>query len=189
MTISNVDLDPEDLSILSNHLAPGSSSGYGYTWVKFSKFCNTRKVDPFSCPPSIIVKYLRAMYEDGAQYRTVNHARCAISKLHNGFQGMPVEQHVLVKQAVKSVFRLRPPLPKYKHTYDINKVLVYIRQILGNNKFLPLRLLSMKCLFLTCFSSISRVSTLSHLGAAVEEYQDHIIVPILVLEKQARGET
>ena len=128
------------------------------------------------------------MFDGGAQYRTVNFARSAISKLHNGYDGLPAGQHPIVKQAVKAVFRLRPPLPKYKTTFNIKPVLTYVKQVLGNNNYLTLRLLSFKCLFLLSFSSFSRVSTMARLGTQVEEHVEHIIVPILSLEKQARGE-
>ena len=127
------------------------------------------------------------MFDGGAQYRTVNFARSAISKLHNGYDGLPAGQHPIVKQAVKAVFRLRPPLPKYKTTFNIKPVLTYVKQVLGNNNYLTLRLLSFKCLFLLSFSSISRVSTMARLGTQVEEHVEHIIVPILSLEKQARA--
>ena len=109
------------------------------------------------------------------------------SKLHAGFDGVPAGQHPLVKQAVKAVFRLCPPLPKYTSTFDIRPVLVYVKQILGNNELLTLKLLSFKCLFLLSFHSLCRVDSLSKLGAQVEESEGHLIVPLMSLEKQARG--
>ena len=154
-----------------------TSAGYGYTWKKFASFCRTVQVDPFACPPAIIVKYLRAMYERGSQYRSINFIRSSISKLHQGF----------VKQACKAVFRLRPPLPKYKTTFNMKPVLQYVVTILGNNHLLTLKWLTFKTIFLIAFSSLSRVSTISRLGSSIEEYPDHLIVPILSLEKQARG--
>ena len=36
-------------------------------------------------------------------------------------------------------------------------------------------------------NSLSRISTISRLGAAVEEHPGHLVIPILSLEKQARG--
>ena len=180
-------LDQDDLDFLSHHIASGSASGYGYTWLKFSSFCSGLGVEPFTCSPIIIVKYIRHIFEKGAKYRTINHARCAISKLHCGFDGKPAGQHQIVSQAVRSAFRLRPPLPKYRTTFDIKPVFTFIKQILGNNDILTLKMLTFKCLYLLSFSSIARVSTLSILGANLEEHRDHIIVPLLSLEKQAKG--
>ena len=56
-------------------------------------------------------------------------------------------EHAFVCQAVKAVFRQRPPLPKYKSTFDITPVLSYIEGLE------PLTLLSLKLLtFKTFFS-------------------------------------
>ena len=186
-THSEYNLDEDDIDFLSHQISSGSASGYGYTWGKFTKFCSDLGVEPFSCSPIIIVKYLRQIFNEGAKYRTINYIRCAISKFHYGYNGKPVGQHQLVSKAVKSAFRLRPPLPKYKHTFDVKPVLVYIKQILGNNDILTLRMLTFKCLYLISLSSIARISTLSILSADVEEHQDHVVVPLLSLEKQARG--
>ena len=122
-------------------------------------------------------------------YRTVNFNRSAISKLHMGFGNNPIGQHPLIKQVVRAVFRLRPPLPRYKVTFDIKPALTYMKQILGNNNILNVKLLTYKCLFLIAFHSFSRVSTMSKLGSGIEEHQGHIIVPLLSAEKQARGHT
>ena len=66
-------------------------------------------------------------------------------------------------------------------------VLQYVVTILGNNHLLTLKWLTFKTIFLIAFSSLSRVSTILRLGSSVEEYPDHLIVPMLSLEKQARG--
>ena len=66
-------------------------------------------------------------------------------------------------------------------------VLQYVATVLGNNDVLTLKWLAFKTAFLIAFSSLSRVSTLSRLGSAVSDYPEHIIIPILSLEKQARG--
>ena len=120
-------------------------------------------------------------------YRTVNYNRSAISKLHIGFGNNPIGQHPLIKQVVRAVFRLRPPLPRYKVTFDIKPALTYMKQILGNNNILNVKLLSYKCLFLIAFHSFSRVSTICKLGSGIEEHRNHLIVPLLSAEKQARG--
>ena len=139
------------------------------------------------CPPSTIVKYIHHCFKRGAKYRTLNDVRSSISKFHIGYSGTPAGQHPLVVQAIRAVFRLRPPLPKYKDTFDIKPVLVMTKQIYGDNDLLNLKLLSYKCLFLTAFASLSRVSTLRSLGAAIEFRENFCIVPLVSLKKQSRG--
>ena len=140
LTHSSHGLDQDDLDFLSNHLAGGTKTGYGYIFNRFSGFCHEIGQDPFTCKPAVIVKYIRLLYEGGAAYSTVNHHRSCISKFHAGFGHISAGSHPLVSQAVKAVFRLRPPLPKYVNTFDISKVFKYI-QSLPTNEDLDLKLL------------------------------------------------
>ena len=133
------DLDQDDLNFLSHHLAPGTTSGYACVWAKFARFCSERNVDPFTCRPSIIVKYVRSIFQLGASYNTINHTRSAISNLHQGYGNLSAGQHTLVKQACKATFRL---LPRYRNTFDIQPVLTYVKQVLGNYAMLPLKFLT-----------------------------------------------
>ena len=144
-----------------------------------------KKVDPFLCSPATVVQYLRMLYEKGSAYRTVNFHRSAISKLHAGFGNLPAGEHPLVAQAVKAVFRLRPPLPRYKSTFDVELVLNHVKN-LPENSALSLKQLSQKTLFLTSFSTFSRVSSLSRLEPDVEFYQDFAVLHLQAVEKQSR---
>ena len=181
------ELDSEVLDFISNHLSSGSAACYGYAWNKFASYCSDLSIDPFTCSPSTIVKYIHFNFSSGAQYRTLNNIRSTISKFHCGFSGTPAGQHNLVKKALKAAFRLRPPLPKYKDTFDIKPVLMLTKQIFGNNELLNLKNLTYKCLFLTAFTTLSRVSTVRSLGASVEFKENFCIVPLLSLEKHSRG--
>ena len=151
------------MDFLASHLSAGSKTGYDYAFRKFVVFCSTLKVDPFNCMPAVLVKYVRHLYENGASYSTVNFHRSAVAKFHSGLDGVSIGSHPLVSQALKAVFRLRPPLPKYVATYDITKVFGYL-QSLPNNESLNLKLLTLKTLFLLTTSIISRVSSVSRLG-------------------------
>ena len=73
--------------------------------------------------------YLRYKFENGSKYSSINFHKSSISKFHTGFDGRAVGSHPLVSQAVKAAFRLRPPLPKYKSTFDIDPVLSYIASL------------------------------------------------------------
>ena len=106
------------------------------------------------------------MFEAGATYNTINLARSAISHHHLGYDGTPAGADKLVCKAVKAVFRQRPPLPKYRETFDITMVFEHLKS-LGSNQELPLKLLSFKALFLMIVSSLSRVSSAAALGPTI----------------------
>ena len=103
---------------------------------------------------------------------------------HVGTHSVPIGEHPLVCQAVKAVFRLRPPLPHYKSTFDIVPVLAYIRSL--PTATISLQLLSFKALFLTIYSSISRVSSMARLAPTLQVTRDSAILHLVELEKQAR---
>ena len=126
----------------------------------------------------------RQLSESGAEYSTVNVHRSSISKFHAGFAGKPVGEHPLVSQAVKAVFRLKPPLPKYQSTFDIVPVLAYMRSL--NTHTISLQLLAYKALFLTVYSNICRVSSMARLGPSLTEHRDSVVLHLVDLEKQAR---
>ena len=166
----NLDLDANDLDFLSNHLAEGTKNGYGYVFKQFSEFCSQINADPFSCPPAVLVKYVRHLYETGSAYSTVNFHRSAISKFHSGYGGSAIGSHSMVSQAVKAVFRLRPPLPKYRATFDITIVFTYLLG-LPDNADLSLKQLTFKTLFLLICSTLSRISSTQSLGSTLHVYQ------------------
>ena len=116
---------------------------------------------------------------------TINLKKCAISKYHEGFDGLPIGSNILVKKAMKACFRLRPPLPRYTHTFDIVPLLDFISSWPPNNS-LTLKQLTFKAVFLTIYSTISRVSSLARLGPTVTEHDDHIVLNLVTLEKQGR---
>ena len=188
-------------SFLSHHIAVGTKSGYKYAYAKFSSFCSQNGYCPKSCSPEIIVQYLKQLFDDGCSYSTVNTARSAISKYHDGFNGNTAGSHKLISIALKAVFRMQPPLPKYRHTFDVSLVFNYLKSM-PQNEQLSLKMLSMKTLFLLIVSSLSRVSSVARLGPDLLVYKvrinkyfipylfflfkDHVIINLTTLEKQSR---
>ena len=176
-------LDEDDLEFLSLHLASGTTKNYKGAFERFATFCISRDVSPYCCSPVVIAKYVHFLFKEGLEYSTINLHRSAISKAHVGFEGQPIGSHPLVRQAVRSVFRQRPPLPKYTHTFDIQPVLTFLT---SENAKLSLKQLTMKALVLTIYATFSRVSSLARLGPIVTKNVDHIVLHLLHLEKQGR---
>ena len=74
-----------------------------------------------------------------------------------------------------------PPLPKYQSTFDIVPVLAYVQSLPTAN--ISLQLLSFKTLFLTVYSSISRVSSVARLGPSLQEHRDSVVLHFIFLGK------
>ena len=76
-------------------------------------------------------------------------------------------------------------MPQYQSTFDIVPVLAYIQSLPTAN--ISLQLLSFKALFLTIYSSISRVSSMACLAPSLEETRDSAFLYLVSLEKQAKA--
>ena len=96
----------------------------------------------------------------------------------------PIGQHPLVRQLFKGVYNSRPPQPRYTHTWDVQTVLDYIKQ-LGDNGSLSLKLLSQKLVMLMSLASASRVSELQALDLRFRQYTvDGVVFKLSSLTKK-----
>ena len=142
------------------HIRKGTVSTYGSGWRRFQKFCEGFRIDPQLAPLPLIVKFIQSLYEAGVSSSVVGTAVSAISKYHivDPNTGLTTGKHPLVSTAKKAFWQLKPPIPKYPGTYDINIVLRYIEKM-GQNETLTLKQLSEKTVFLVAFSTLSRYCT------------------------------
>ena len=108
----------------------------------------------------------------GKQYRTVNTIRSVISMTHEEVDGTRVGQHPLVTRFLKGVFNSRPPAPKYMATWDMDKVLLYIKN-LPSNEGLSFTLLSHKLAMLMALANADRCSDLAALDLDFRTFQQN----------------
>ena len=143
-----------------NHIRKGTVSTYGSGWRWFQKFCRGFGINPQMAPVPLIVKFIRHLYKTGVSNSVVGTAVSAISKYHiaDPNTGLNVGHHPLVSTAKKAFWQLKPPIPRYHGTYDVNIVLRYIEN-LGQNETLTMKQLSEKTVFLVAFSTLSRYCT------------------------------
>ena len=107
-------LNQEDYEFLSHHITTNTTKKYDSAWQQFCVFYDGLNVQPITCLVAVIVRYIHHRFEEGVSYSTMNLEKSAISKYHCFLPGnVPVGQDQLVQQAIKSVFKQRPPLLKY----------------------------------------------------------------------------
>ena len=151
-------LSQEDCDFLRFHIRARTEWNYAYGWRRFSEFCNNRMVEPTVASVAIVVKFIVAMFKENLKYQTMNRAVSAISKHYVQLQsGETIAHHPLVQQAKKAFWQQRPPLPKYRCTYNASHILKYLVD-LGENETLGLESLMYKTAFLVAFSTLSRYS-------------------------------
>ena len=91
---------------------------------------------------------------------------------HEEVDGSRIGQHPLVTRFLKGVFNSRPPVPKYSSTWDVDKVLVYIRNLPPNEE-LSLTLLSHKLVMLMALANADRCSDLAALDLDYRTFQQN----------------
>ncbi len=129
-----------------------TTSTYSSAWNRWVSWCNQKQVNPLSAHLSAILEFLKDQFEDGKAYRTLNVYRSADT--------VKVGSHPLVSQLLKGVFNLRPPEPKYSCTWDVSRVLDFIKS-LGPNEALDLKILSFKLVMLLGLTAPDRSSDLA----------------------------
>ena len=88
-----------------------------------------------------------------------------------------------MSQFMKEIFHMRPPQPKYTNTWDVNKVLSYLKRI-GPNGSLSLKQVKLKTTPLLTILAGQRVHTLHMLNVIhMDQSHDKVIFYIVGLTK------
>ena len=143
--------------VLAQSVRPGTSFQYNSCWKYFMNWCITRETDPVEAPLAEVLEFLSHLFrERGLAYRTINCYRSAISSFHAPIDVSNVGKHPLVSRFLKSVFNLRPPLPKYTFFWDIKTVLDHLSSS-NSSKILDLKQLSVKSVTLLAITFNGRL--------------------------------
>jgi hypothetical protein len=122
---------------------------------KWVSYCNNKSLDYTNPSVLQIVDFLTEVFDNGAQYGTINSYKSALSLILG-----EIVNHEIIKRFMKGVFKLRPSKPRYNVTWDPNIVLNYLSHK-WPNETLSLEILGRKSLTLLALVTAHRVQTLS----------------------------
>lgn len=117
-------------------------------------------MDTFQTSISDVIEFLTELFHQGYSYETINTARSALSSLCVLQDNFTVGSHPLVIKFMTGVFNLRPTKPKYTETWDVSKVLCYLKQF-SPVKDVSLKMLTFKLVMLVALTRASRSSSIS----------------------------
>ena len=133
-----------------------------------------------------VLTFLTNLFHDGLGYSAINTARSALSVLLPQIDSASVGNHRLVKRLLRGVFLQRPALPRYQFTWDVSKVLKYLKTLEPVNS-ISLKLLTYKVAMLIALLSGQRVQTLHLIDVKNVEFRDSVVViRVTELVKQTR---
>ena len=130
----------------------GMGKQYSAAWSCFTGWCKQRTRDPVQATVGTVCDFLSDQFGEGKSYSTVNSYRSALSGMLVPVNGRPIGEHSLIVRLLKGMFNVRPPVPRYNGTWDVNIVL----KLLEN--WHPLETLEMKQLTFKTVALVGQVS-------------------------------
>lgn len=144
--------------IIMSSWRTGTKKQYSTSIKKWFTSCRERQIDTFQVPVNIILDFLTELYENGLGYSAINTSRSALSALGIVQDGFAIGAHPVVIRFMKGIHNLRPSVPRYVTTWDVSKVLNYLKT-LSPMKYLSLKLLTFKLVMLICLVLAGRTQT------------------------------
>lgn len=173
---------PPALDIMLASLSEASLKQYDVYLKRWYYYCIDGQIDLFSASVPNVISFLTMLYNEGAQYGTLNTCRSAISLI----VGSHIGQHDTIKRFFKGIFRLRPSLPRYETTWDTSIVLNYLATLYPCTN-LSLEVISKKLVTLLALVTAHRVQTLSKINVDnISTTSSRISIKITELIKTSR---
>ena len=148
------------LSTLLMHLGETQlNNSIGIITKSGCNFAVKKQINPFKANINNVLSFLTDLFKSGLGYSNINTAMCALSSYFSLDNSVNISSNVLVKRFMKGVYTLRPALPKYNVTWDVNVVLTYLKG-LSPLESLSLLQISQKLLMLLLLLSGQRGQTI-----------------------------
>ena len=163
MRLKTEGISDEAVDIIMASWRSKTDANYDSAWRKWQEWCSDKGVYPFAADLPSILSFLADQYREGRAYRSLNCYRSAISSAHLPAEGFAVGKHPLVCRLLKGVFNLRPPLPRYKHVWEVSQVTSFLDN-LEENEQLSLKWLTWKLAMLLALVLAHRSSGLVRLS-------------------------
>ena len=179
-------LSRQTVSILMSSWRSSTKKQYQSYINRWFQYCSKRKVDYVRPNLNQVLEFLTVLFETGLSYSSLNTARGALSALGITIQNHLIGRHPLIIRYLKGVFNLRPSIPRYNYTWDVNKVLTYLRK-LSPVKYLSLKDLTLKLCMLIALTNAARIQSIHLLCVhSVKKFSSEFICGFDDLLKQSR---
>jgi hypothetical protein len=150
------------------------------------QYCSEEQVNSVRPTLDNILEFLTSLFDKGLGYSSLNTARGTLSALGLKCDGQLVGSHQLVVRYMKGVYNLRPTLARYTHSWDVSKVLSYLRK-LSPVKYITLKDLTLKLCMLIALTCATRTQSIHLLSVNnVHKLSSEFVIEIEGLLKQSR---
>lgn len=158
------------IPILLASLSDSTMRQYNSTYKLWWKYCKQNNVSFYDFTVSDVISFLTSAFQKGASYGSLNSHRSALALISRNNN----LDDIRLKRFFKGIFRIRPPKPKYKTTWDPEVVINYCSTFYPNDS-LTLIVLSMKVATLLALITAQRIQTLSKINIEQIQVTDTLI--------------
>ena len=125
-SLENRGLSKETREILMSSWRDSTKKQYWTYQKKWVSFCDKRHINIFETNVNNVLTFLTELFHNGLGYSSLNTARCALSSFLQLDDSSNIGSHPLIRRFFKGVFVLRPTLPRYNVTWDVNIILNFL---------------------------------------------------------------
>ena len=126
-------LSPDVAQIIRASWRVDTQSAYNTPVQRWLDFCNRRQLNSHQPTITNYLDFLHTLNELGLSYSAIGTHQSVISAIVE-IPGAPqLGENWLVSPFIKGIFHLRPPQSRYTKTWDVNKVLSYLRSLRPND--------------------------------------------------------
>lgn len=149
-------------SIILQSWRKGTTKQYSSYIKRWTTYCHQKQIDPVSATIPQALDFLVELFETGVGYSGINTARSALSSVLKPVNGITFGAQESVKRFLKGVYEARPSNPRYAVTWDVSKVLNYLKSI--STTECSLKDLTLKVVTLMSLVSAQRGQTIHYLS-------------------------
>lgn len=128
---------------------------------RWESYAFQRNINTWNPNISDVLEFFTFLLDQGCGYSAINTARSALSSVIY-VNNLPVGKHSLVKRFLRGVFNIKPSLPRYTETWDVNLVLNFLKSM-DSYDVISLKHLTYKLVTLIALCTGQRCQTLSSL--------------------------
>ena len=149
-------------SIIVQSWRKGTTKQYSSYIKRWITYCHQKQIDPVFATVPQALDFLVELFESGVGYSGINTARSALSSVLKAADGITFGAQESVKRFLKGVYEARPSNPRYAETWDVGKVLNYLKSI--STTECSLKDLTLKLVTLMSLVSAQRGQTIHFLS-------------------------
>ena len=158
---------------------------YGSHFKRWVRFCGEQQIDVINPSVNNILNYLTMLHQGNLGYSSVNTAKSMLSSLFSLLHKRDIGKEPLIRHFMKGIFNLKPALPRYVNTWNVQVVIDYLDSLITSE--LNLKLLSVKLATLLALATGQRCQTLWSIRIKDVELSDKFMkIRIFDLLKQSK---